>query len=145
MVEWCAVGGGVISAVYTSLGLEMLQCQHRFCNISPDGTQESVDRCKRDEVERKCLRRHLEENCGIFAFSISRATTLINISQMGQSRTLGWCLDLWNVERGKGVCLKKTSASPRTRARVEMHCDSNLARSGYGRFSSLRQNQTWTT
>ena len=24
MVEWCAVGGGVISAVYTSLGLEML-------------------------------------------------------------------------------------------------------------------------
>ena len=109
MVEWCAVGGGVISAVYTSLGLEMLQCQHRFCNISPDGTQESVDRCKRDEVERKCLRRHLEENCGIFAFSISRATTLINISQMGQSRTLGWCLDLWNVERGKEFVLKNLS------------------------------------
>ena len=48
-------------------------------------------------------------------------------------------------KRKRSLFLKKTSASPRTRARVEMHCDSNLARSGYGRFSSLRQNQTWTT
>ena len=31
--------------------------------------------------------RNLEANCGIFAFSISKATTLISISQMGQSRT----------------------------------------------------------
>ena len=32
-------------------------------------------------------RSHLDENWGIFAFNISRATTLISINQMGQSRT----------------------------------------------------------
>ena len=45
-------------------------------------------------------RRDLDENCGIFAFNISRATTLISISQMGQSRTLGWLVQhqQWAVQ-----------------------------------------------
>ena len=44
--------------------------------------------------------RDLDENCGIFAFNISRATTLISISQMGQSRTLGGCVQhqQWPVQ-----------------------------------------------
>ena len=72
----------------------MLQCQQRILQpFPPDGAQESVDRCKWDEVATILRRGDLDENCGIFAFNISRATTLISISQTGQSRTLiGWCV-----------------------------------------------------
>ena len=93
LVLWCDGSAIVISAGATMMhcvsegGLEMLLRQQDFATSCQTGGKIERERgCGQSESVR-LKRSHLDENWGIFAFNISRATTLISINQMGQSRT----------------------------------------------------------